>query len=54
MQRKNMRGFGWDIQQWETEKKWSFVDASPLDRSIPLVSGEYDLDPLISRLKVCN
>ena len=51
MQRKNMRGFGWDIQQWETEKKWTFVDASPLDRNIPLVSGEYDLDPLISRLR---
>ncbi|MEO1670673.1 MAG: circadian clock protein KaiC [Cyanobacteria bacterium J06631_2] len=51
MLRKNVRGFGWDIQQWETEGKWSFVDASPLDRNIPLVSGEYDLDPLISRLK---
>ena len=51
MLRKNMRGFGWDIQQWETEQKWAFVDASPVDRNIPLVSGEYDLDPLISRLK---
>ena len=51
MLRKNMRGFGWDIQQWETEKRWSFVDASPLDRTLPLVSGEYDLDPLISRLR---
>ena len=51
MQRKNMRGFGWDIRQWETEKKWAFVDASPIDRNIPLVSGEYDLNPLISRLK---
>ena len=51
MLRKNMRGFGWNIQQWETEDKWCFVDASPLDRNIPLVSGEYDLDPLISRLK---
>ena len=51
MQRKNMRSFGWDIQQWETEQKWFFVDASPLDHNIPLVSGEYDLDPLISRLK---
>ena len=50
MMRKNLRGFGWDIQQWEAEGKWLFVDASPLDRSIPLVSGEYDLDPLISRL----
>ena len=51
MMRKNMRGFGWDIQQWEKEGKWSFVDASPLDRNLPIVSGEYDLDPLISRLK---
>ena len=51
MQRKNMLGFGWDIKRWETEKKWSFVDASPLDSNIPLVSGEYDLEPLISRLK---
>ena len=51
MHRKNMRGFGWNIQQWETEKKWSFVDASPINRTIPLVSGEYDLDPLIARLK---
>ena len=50
MLRKNVRGFGWDIQQWEEEGKWLFVDASPLDRNIPLVSGEYDLDPLISRL----
>lgn len=51
MLRKNLRGFGWDIQQWETEAKWLFVDASPLDRHIALVSGEYDLDPLLSRLK---
>lgn len=50
--RKNMRGFDWDIQQWEAENKWIFVDASPLDGNMPpLVSGEYDLDPLISRLK---
>ena len=51
MLRKNMRGFGWDIEQWETENKWFFVDASPLDQNIPLISGEYDLDPLLSRLK---
>ena len=48
---KNVRGFGWDIQQWEREGKWFFVDASPQDRSVPTVSGEYDLEPLISRLK---
>ena len=51
MLRKNVRGFGWDIQQWEREKKWFFVDASPQDRNVPTISGEYDLEPLISRLK---
>ena len=48
---KNVRGFGWDIQQWEREGKWFFVDASPQDRNVPTISGEYDLEPLISRLK---
>ena len=48
---KNVRGFGWDIPQWEKEGKWFFVDASPQDRNVPTVSGEYDLEPLISRLK---
>ena len=51
MLRKNVRGFDWDIQQWENEGKWIFVDASPLDRNVALISGEYDLDPLIARLK---
>ncbi|GAB4526423.1 MAG: circadian clock protein KaiC [Pleurocapsa sp.] len=50
MLRKNMRGFNWDIQQWETEGTWCFVDASPQNIDMPLVSGEYDLDPLLSRL----
>ena len=27
--RRNMRSFGWDIEKWEREKKWSFVDVSP-------------------------
>ena len=48
---KNVRGFGWDIEQWQREGKWYFVDASPQDRNVPTVSGEYDLEPLISRLK---
>ncbi|WP_036487773.1 circadian clock protein KaiC [Myxosarcina sp. GI1] len=51
MIRKNVRGFGWNISHWEAENKWMFVDASPQDRSVLLVSGEYDLDPLIARLK---
>ncbi|MEQ8972020.1 MAG: circadian clock protein KaiC [Coleofasciculus sp. C1-SOL-03] len=49
--RKNMRGFGWEIEQWEAEKKWAFVDASPKTGNRPLVSGEYDLGPLLARLE---
>lgn len=49
--RKNMRGFGWDIEQWEAEEKWAFVDASPKTGNRPLVSGEYDLSPLLARLE---
>ncbi len=51
MIRQNVRGFGWKIAKLESEGKWMFVDASPQDRSIFLVSGEYDLEPLIARLK---
>ena len=51
MLRKNVGSFDWDIARWEAEGKWVFVDASPLDQSIPMVSGEYDLDPLVTRLK---
>lgn len=49
--RKNMRGFGWEIEQWEAEKKFAFVDASPKTGNRPLVSGEYDLGPLLARLE---
>jgi circadian clock protein KaiC len=49
--RSNMRGFGWDIKQWETERQWAFVDASPQPGEQPMVSGEYDLGALIARIE---
>jgi circadian clock protein KaiC len=49
--RRNMRGFGWDIKQWETERQWAFVDASPQPGEQPMVSGEYDLGALIARIE---
>lgn len=41
--RKNVIGFGWDIQRWERENKWAFVDASPQPGAEPIIIGEYDL-----------
>lgn len=49
--RKNMIGFGWDIQRWERENRWAFVDASPQPGSEPIIIGEYDLGALLARIE---
>jgi circadian clock protein KaiC len=49
--RKNMRGFGWNIKEWEAERLWAFVDASPQPGERPLITGEYDLGPLLARIE---
>jgi circadian clock protein KaiC len=49
--RKNMRGFGWNITQWEEERQWAFVDASPQPGERAMVTGEYDLGALIARIE---
>jgi len=49
--RKNMRGFGWNIKEWEENRQWAFVDASPQPGETPMVSGKYDLGALIARIE---
>ena len=49
--RKNMKGFNWDISQWEAEGKWSFVDASPQADEETVISGSYDFGALLSRIE---
>ena len=49
--RKNMGGFGWNIRQWEENRQWAFVDASPQPEEKPMVTGEYDLGALIARIE---
>ncbi|WP_414623622.1 circadian clock protein KaiC [Calothrix sp. CCY 0018] len=49
--RKNMRGFGWDIAKLEETGKWYFVDASPEPGNNAYISGDYDLSPLLARIK---
>ena len=48
--RKNLAGFGWDIQKWEEEGKWVFVDASPEPWEKPLIVGDYDLGALAAQI----
>lgn len=49
--RRNVRSFGWDLQAYEDQGRFAFVDASPdpgvqVDRS-----GEYDLSGLMVRIE---
>lgn len=49
--RKNMLGFGWNIQRWEAENRWAFVDASPQPNTEMVVVGNYDLGALVARIE---
>jgi circadian clock protein KaiC len=49
--RQNMLGLGWDIQHWETEGRWAFVDASPQPEQETVVAGNYDLGALLARIE---
>ncbi len=49
--RENLKGFGWDIAQWEREGLWAFVDASPDPEVDTVVLGEYDLGALLARVE---
>jgi circadian clock protein KaiC len=49
--RANMRGFGWDIEQWERDGKFAFVDASPDPDHDIIESGSYDLAALLARIE---
>ena len=49
--RSNMRSFGWDLEQWEHDGKFAFVDASP-DPDVEVIeSGSFDLGALLARVQ---
>jgi circadian clock protein KaiC len=46
-----MASMGWDIETWEKEGKWIFVDASVSPGEAPVVAGSYDLGALLARIE---
>jgi len=48
--RRNVLGFGWDLEAWEAEGKLRFVDGSPDVGEETLFSGDYDLGALLARI----
>lgn len=49
--RRNFRSFGWDIAGWEADGRWAFVDASARFAEDTTMLGEFDLSPLIARVR---
>jgi circadian clock protein KaiC len=49
--RKNMASLDWDIERWEAEGKWAFVDASQQVNDEVIISGNYDLGALLARIE---
>jgi circadian clock protein KaiC len=49
--RQNMRGFGWDLERWEQEGRFAFVDASPDPHVEVIESGSFDLGALLARVQ---
>ncbi|MBX9721508.1 MAG: circadian clock protein KaiC, partial [Candidatus Obscuribacterales bacterium] len=49
--RTNVKAFGWDIESWEKEGKWLFVDISPDLEHETFVHGEFELSAIIARIR---
>ena len=48
---KNMRSFGWDIEELEKNRQWAFVDASLQPGEEVIESGTFDLGALMARIE---
>jgi circadian clock protein KaiC len=49
--RRNVKSLGWDVEAWENEGKWLFVDASPEPSADQVEVGRYDLGALLARIE---
>jgi circadian clock protein KaiC len=48
--KRNVKSFGWDINRFETENNWRFVDASIPFINETEIMGKYDLAALLARI----
>lgn len=48
--RRNVKAFGWDIEKWEKQGKWRFVDVSPDAHGPTPIVGSFDLGGLMARV----
>jgi len=48
---RNLRGFGWNIEEWQEQGRWAYVDASTDADQENIVCGACDFGALIARIE---
>jgi circadian clock protein KaiC len=49
--RTNIASLGWNVEKWEEEKKWAFVDASSVIGEESIIAGDYNFSALLARIE---
>lgn len=49
--RRHMLSLGWDIETWEEQGRWAFVDASPFVDVEQVEAGSFNLEALVARIE---
>src|SRR5215213_1595734 len=49
--RRNISSLGWDIEKWEAEGKWTFVDAAPSCFKDTEIIGDFNLEGLPAQIR---
>lgn len=48
---RNVKSFGWNLEDYRQKSKFAFVDVSPEPGDTPLESGDYDFSALLVRIE---
>src|SRR3954466_12178130 len=49
--RRNIAALGWDVEKWEREGKWVFIDAAPSCFKDTEIIGDFNLEGLLAQIR---
>ena len=49
--RKNISSLGWEVEKWEAEGKWVFIDAAPAVFKETEIIGDFNLEGLLAQIQ---
>src|SRR5688500_1299108 len=49
--RRNISSLGWDVEKWEAEGKWLFIDAAPTAFQNTDIIGDFNLEGLLVQIR---